>query len=79
MSKLINEPIELITINNFPFEFRFRRLYKIKYIHKYWREAGEWWLDQPELHVYKVSTNHCYCELHFSPKDEQWILYRLAD
>ncbi|HHU61530.1 MAG TPA: hypothetical protein GXZ55_06205, partial [Natronincola sp.] len=54
MSKLINEPIELITINNFPFEFRFRRLYKIKYIHKYWREAGEWWLDQPELHVYKV-------------------------
>lgn len=79
MSKLINQPIELVTKDNFPSLFHFRYPYQIKYILKHWREAGQWWLDEPELHVYQVSTNRAWCELHYLPVLEQWILYRLAD
>ncbi|HHY10445.1 MAG TPA: hypothetical protein GX528_07760 [Firmicutes bacterium] len=79
MSKLINQPVELINRNGFPFYFYFKRPYYIKYILRHWREAGQWWLGEDELFVYEVSTNHCWCELHHSPRQKQWILYRLAD
>lgn len=79
MSKLINQPIELKFKGSFPAAFYFGRKFEIKYILKHWREGGQWWLDEPELFVYQVSTNHCRCELHFLPAKDQWILYRLAD
>lgn len=79
MSKLVNQPIELEKNGDFPLSFHFQRPYKIKYILKHWREGGQWWLNEPELFVYEVSTNHCRCELHFLPSENQWILYRLAD
>lgn len=78
MSKLINQPIWLTTKEDFPVSFYFRRPYEIKYILKHWREGGQWWLDEPELFVYEVSTNHCFCELHFLPSLKQWVLYRLG-
>lgn len=79
MSKLINQPIQLVERNNFPFYFYFQRPYHINYILRHWRESGQWWLGEPELFVYEVSTNRCWCELHYLPKEKQWILYRLAD
>lgn len=79
MSKLINQPIELKSKDDFPISFYFGRDFTIKYILKHWREGGQWWLDEPELFIYEVSTDHCRCELHFLPSTEQWILYRLAD
>lgn len=79
MSKLINQPIELTMEADFPVAFHFQGPYQINYILKHWREAGQWWLDEPELFVYEVSTNRCRCELHYLPSQEQWILYRLAD
>ncbi|NLJ80488.1 MAG: hypothetical protein GX335_05655 [Firmicutes bacterium] len=77
--RLVNQPIQLIKLNGFPFRFYFRRPYYIKYILDHWRESGQWWLEEPELHVYEVSTNRCWCELHYLPAQEHWILYRLAD
>lgn len=79
MSKLINQPVELISQDDFPLSFYFGRIFKIKYILKHWREGGQWWLNESELFVYEVSTNLCRCELHFLPDMEQWILYRIAD
>lgn len=79
MSKLINQPVEPELAGSFPVSFSFGQNFIIKYILKHWREAGEWWLDQPELFVYEVMTNHCRCELHFLPATGKWILYRLAD
>lgn len=79
MSKLINQPVQLELKGSFPAAFRFGRKFEVKYILNHWREGGQWWLDEPELFVYEVSTNRCRCELHFLPSLEQWILYRITD
>jgi hypothetical protein len=79
MSKLINQPIELTVEDNFPVFFHFHRPYQIKYILQHWREVGQWWLGEPELFVYQVSTNRAWCELHYLPALERWVLYRLGD
>lgn len=79
MSKLINQPVELCTANGFPLSFYFKRNYRIDYILRHWREAGQWWLREPELHVYEVSVQRFRCELHYLPGEKQWILYRLTD
>ncbi len=79
MSRLINQPIQPDKNKDFPLSFYFGARYQIEYILKHWREAGQWWLNEPELFIYEVSTNRCRCELHYLPQDEQWILYRLTD
>lgn len=80
MSKLINQPVELSRENNFPAAFYYQRPYRIKYILNHWREMGQWWLQEPELFVYEVSTDYSLCELHYlPPREERWILYRLGN
>ena len=79
MSKLINQPVKLVKENGFPVYFYFQRLYYIQYILQHWREVGQWWLGEPELFIYQVSTQLCWCEFHYLPSQKQWILYRLAD
>jgi hypothetical protein len=79
VSKLINQPIELKFAGDFPLSFYCGQNFTINYILKHWREAGQWWLGEPELFVYKVSTDRCLCELHFFPDSGKWVLYRLAD
>lgn len=79
MSKLINQPIELIWQADFPTAFYYERLHRIKYILNHWREAGQWWLHESELFVYEISTDYALCELHYLSQEEHWILYRLGN
>ena len=49
----------------------------IRHIQEYWREAGQWWLGEPERMVYLVVTDYGLNELHYIPKNDCWLLYRL--
>ncbi len=82
MSKLINQPVELVWENHFPAAFYYQRPYRIKYILNHWRETGQWWLREPERFIYETSIEgmeHSFCELHYLPQKEHWILYRLGN
>ncbi|NLJ74592.1 MAG: hypothetical protein GX331_06305 [Firmicutes bacterium] len=79
MSKCINKPIQVVMENNFPTRFHFHGNYLIQHILEHWREVGQWWLDEPERFVFRVSTDCCWCELHYAPQINQWILYRIED
>ncbi|NLM38454.1 MAG: hypothetical protein GX205_00195 [Firmicutes bacterium] len=77
MSKLINKPVEVMLDNGFPCRFFFQKPVFIRYIQEYWREVGQWWLGEPERVVYQVVTDYGLNELHYTPHDDRWILYRL--
>jgi len=52
MSKLVNQPVEVVLENGFPRRFFFQKPFFIRHIQEYWREAGQWWLGEPERMVY---------------------------
>jgi len=77
MSKLVNQPVEVMLKDGFPSRFFFRKPFFIRHIQEYWREVGEWWLGEPERIVYQVVTDYGLNELHYTPEENCWILYRL--
>ncbi|MGI6148830.1 MAG: hypothetical protein GX195_12160 [Firmicutes bacterium] len=77
MSKLVNQPVEVVLENGFPRRFFFQKPFFIRHIQEYWREAGQWWLGEPERMVYLVVTDYGLNELHYIPKNDCWLLYRL--
>jgi hypothetical protein len=48
-------------------------------IAEYWRESGQWWLGEPELHIYQVIAEATLFELHHCPLKSRWILYKIYD
>jgi len=77
MSKLVNQPVEVVLENGFPRRFFFHKSFLIHHIQEYWREAGQWWLGETERFVYQVVTDYGVSELHYLPSTDSWILYRL--
>ncbi|MGI6037290.1 MAG: DUF6504 family protein [Limnochordia bacterium] len=74
------QPITIkVNQQNKPCAFRWKkRQYPITEIIDEWREAGQWWLGEPERHVYRVltSTGGLY-ELHQA--GGRWYLSQVFD
>ncbi len=66
-------------VNNLPNSFCYRRLYLIEKIYEHWRETGQWWLGETELHVYQVIAESNLFEIHFKTDERNWILYKIYD
>ncbi len=81
MSKYINQVVAVFMEENLPVRFFYHSWYLVKEIQDYWRETGEWWQGELELHVFLLHTQKGCCELHHTPKDvsSPWVLYRIED
>lgn len=68
------------TNNGLPASFIYQKQnYKIEEIYDQWRECGQWWLNEEELHVFRVLANSKNFELHHYTQNDYWILYKIAD
>ncbi|HOB09175.1 MAG: hypothetical protein WAP20_10375 [Limnochordia bacterium] len=59
--------------------FVYHKPYQIESIKDRWREAGQWWLGEQELHVYQVIAAGTLFELHYYPAQSRWILHKIHD
>lgn len=69
----------MIVHNHRPQSFYFKKLYRIERVVEHWREIGEWWRGEQEIIVFIVVADHSFCELHYQPAADNWILYRIDD
>lgn len=66
------------TKNNQPYTFYYRHhRYYVKEVREYWRESGQWWLGEKELHIYQVIADNGLFELHYL--QNCWVLYKIYD
>ena len=79
MSKIINQSIHVEVRNGLPTGFFYHQFRRIERIQDFWREQGRWWMQENELHVFRVTTQGSLYELHHVPLQEQWLLYRIFD
>ncbi|MCY0865426.1 MAG: DUF6504 family protein [Sulfobacillus sp.] len=57
-----------------------QRMIAIRRIIDYWRDIGEWWLDEPELWFWRVEgSDRGVYELAWNPEKNQWWLYHVYD
>ncbi|NLY11739.1 MAG: hypothetical protein GX020_08675 [Firmicutes bacterium] len=79
MSKFVNKPVRVIAKNGIPEQFYYHKEYRVEGIQEQWRESGQWWLEESPIHIYRVIAAKSVFELHFFPKTNQWLLYRIED
>ncbi len=82
MSKIINQPVLVITDKNTrPCKFFWgKKWFNVTRIMDAWTEAGRWWEGEPEKAIYRVvSGSNTVAEIEFRASAGQWVLYKVYD